>query len=323
MKPKVFIANPIPRGVEDYIAEHCDYRKWDSEEIIPRSQLLEELSDVDGLLIVGGKIDQELLAHAPKLKVVSNVSVGYNNFDLAAMKAREVMGTNTPNVLNETVADLVFGLILAAARRIPELDRYVKDGKWQRGHDEHLFGVDVHHAKLGIIGMGRIGETIARRGKYGFSMDVLYYNRTRKVAAEQSLGVKYCTLQELLQESDFVVLMTPLTAETTHLIGRLELALMKKTAIFINTSRGQTLDEEALIDALEKGNIRGAGLDVFGQEPVDPNNPLLKMSNVVTLPHIGSATEKTRFDMAMIGAQNLVKAVSGEVPPNLVEELRC
>jgi gluconate 2-dehydrogenase len=322
MKPKVFIAKPIPSKVEDYIAEHCDYRKWDSEEAIPRSQLLEELSDVDGLLISGGKIDQELLDHAPKLKVVSNLSVGYNNFDLAAMKAREVMGTNTPNVLNETVADLVFGLILATARRIPELDRYVKDGKWQSENDEHLFGVDVHHAKLGIIGMGRIGETIARRGKYGFSMDVLYYNRTRKAAAEQSLGVKYCTLQELLQESDFVVLMTPLTAETVHLIGREELALMKKTAIFINTSRGQTLDEEALIDALEKGGIRGAGLDVFGQEPVDLNNPLLKMPNVVTLPHIGSATEITRFDMAMLGARNLVKAVSGEVPPNLVEELR-
>jgi gluconate 2-dehydrogenase len=322
MRPKVFIAKPIPSKVEDYIAEHCDYRKWDSKETIPRSQLLEELSDVDGLLITGGKIDQELLAHAPKLKVVSNLSVGYNNFDLAAMKARKVMGTNTPNVLNETVADLVFGLILATARRIPELDRYVKDGKWQIGSDEHLFGVDVHHAKLGIIGMGRIGETIAKRGKYGFNMDVLYYNRTRKVAAEQSLGVKYCTLQELLQESDFVVLMTPLTAETTHLIGQEELALMKKTAIFINTSRGQTLDEEALIDALKKGNIRGAGLDVFGQEPVDLNNPLLKMPNVVTLPHIGSATEKTRFDMAMIGAHNLVKAASGEVPPNLVEELR-
>jgi gluconate 2-dehydrogenase len=284
--------------------------------------LLEELSDVDGLLIAGGKIDQELLDLAPKLKVVSNVSVGYNNFDLAAMKAREVMGTHTPTVLDDTVADLVFGLILATARRIPELDRYVKDGKWQKGSDEHLFGMDVHHAKLGIIGMGRIGETIARRAKYGFSMDVLYYNRTRKVAAEQSLGVKYCTLQELLQESDFVVLMTPLTAETTHLIGREELALMKKTAIFINTSRGQTVDEEALIEALENGGIYGAGLDVYGQEPVDLNNPLLKWPNVVTLPHIGSATAKTRFDMAMLAAENLVKAVSGELPPNLVEELK-
>jgi glyoxylate/hydroxypyruvate/2-ketogluconate reductase len=322
MKPKVFLAKSVPREVEEYIAEHCDYRKWDSEKEIPRSQLLEELSDVDGLLIAGGKIDQELLDLAPKLKVVSNVSVGYNNFDLAAMKAREVMGTHTPTVLDDTVADLVFGLILATARRIPELDRYVKDGKWQKGSDEHLFGMDVHHAKLGIIGMGRIGETIARRAKYGFSMDVLYYNRTRKVAAEQSLGVKYCTLQELLQESDFVVLMTPLTAETTHLIGREELALMKKTAIFINTSRGQTVDEEALIEALENGGIYGAGLDVYGQEPVDLNNPLLKWPNVVTLPHIGSATAKTRFDMAMLAAENLVKAVSGELPPNLVEELK-
>lgn len=323
MKPKVFIARPIPKEVEAYIAEHCDYRKWDLESSIPRNELFAELSDVHGLLIAGGEIDQELLDFAPKLKVVSNLSVGYNNFDLAAMKNRGVMGTNTPTVLDDTVADLVFGLILASARRISELDRYVKDGKWQRGSNEHLlFGMDVHHAKLGIIGMGRIGETIARRGKYGFDMDVLYYNRTRKIAAEEKLGVRYCSLQALLQESDFVLLMTPLTAETALLMGPKEFAMMKETAYFINASRGQTVDEQALIEALDKGIIRGAGLDVFAQEPIDPNNPLLKMPNVVALPHIGSATAKTRFDMAMLAAQNLVKALSGEVPPNLVEELK-
>lgn len=322
MRPKVFLAKQVPSEVEAYIAEHCDYRKWDREEEIPRQLLLEELSDVDGLLITGGSIDQELLDHAPKLKIVSNISVGYNNFDIAALKARDVMGTHTPGVLDETVADTVFGLILASARKIPELDAYVKAGNWKKGSDKHLFGIDVHHAKLGIIGMGRIGEAIARRAKFGFLMDVVYYNRSRKPEAEQNLGVVYRSLQELLQESDFVVVMTPLTPETTRLIGRAELALMKKTAIFINASRGQTVDEEALIEALEQGTIRGAGLDVFEQEPIDPNNKLLQMTNVVTLPHIGSATHQTRFDMAMLAAKNLVKGVLGEIPPSLVAELK-
>ncbi|MEC0227064.1 2-hydroxyacid dehydrogenase [Paenibacillus alba] len=322
MRPKVFLAKQVPSEVEAYIAQHCDYRMWDSEEEIPRQQLLEELSDADGLLISGGSIDQELLEHAPKLKIVSNVSVGYNNFDTEAMKARDIMGTHTPGVLDETVADTVFGLILATARRIPELDAYVKAGKWKKGSEEYIFGIDVHSAKLGIIGMGRIGEAIARRAKFGFNMDVVYYNRSRKTEAEQKLGVVYLSLQELLQESDFVVVMTPLTPETTQFIGREELALMKKTAIFINASRGQTVDEEALIEALEKASIRGAGLDVFQQEPVDPDNKLLQMPNVVTLPHIGSATHQTRFDMAMLAANNLVKGLQGEIPPSLVPELK-
>ncbi|MDR6885036.1 D-glycerate dehydrogenase [Bacillus sp. 3255] len=321
-RPKVFLAKQVPSEVEAYIAEYCEYTKWDIEDEMPREQLLEALSDVDGLLISGGSIDQELLDRAPKLRIVSNVSVGYNNLNLSAMKERAVLGTHTPGVLDETVADTVFGLILASARRIPELDAYVKAGRWQKGSDEAIFGIDVHHAKLGIIGLGRIGEAIARRAKFGFSMDVVYYNRSRKEAAEQSLGVSYRSLQELLRESDFVVLMTPLTADTARLIGREELALMKKSAIFINASRGQTVDEAALIEALEQGIIRGAGLDVFEQEPVAPDNPLLRMPNVVTLPHIGSATHKTRFDMAMLAAENLVKGVLGEVPPNVVPELR-
>ncbi|MDD9268963.1 2-hydroxyacid dehydrogenase [Paenibacillus sp. GCM10023248] len=321
-RPKVFLAKQVPSEVEAYIAEYCEYTKWDREDEMPREQLLEALSDVDGLLISGGSIDQELLDRAPKLRIVSNVSVGYNNLNLSAMKERAVLGTHTPGVLDETVADTVFGLILASARRIPELDAYVKAGRWQKGSDEAIFGIDVHHAKLGIIGLGRIGEAIARRAKFGFSMDVVYYNRSRKEAAEQSLGVSYRSLQDLLRESDFVVLMTPLTADTARLIGREELALMKKSAIFINASRGQTVDEAALIEALEQGIIRGAGLDVFEQEPVAPDNPLLRMPNVVTLPHIGSATHKTRFDMAMLAAENLVKGVLGEVPPNVVPELR-
>jgi gluconate 2-dehydrogenase len=321
MKPKVFLAVPVPAQAEAFIAEHCDYRKWDFKEPIPRETLLEEIADADGLLIVGGSIDQELLDCAPRLKVVSNVSVGYNNFDIEAMKKRAVLGTNTPSVLDETVADLVLALMLATSRRVVELDRYVKEGTWKKGNDEKWFGADVHHATIGIIGMGRIGEAIAKRAKYGFDMDVLYYNRTRKHQAEEKLGVEYASMDEVLKRSDFVVLMTPLTPETTHIIGQREFLLMKETAFFINASRGQTVDEQALIEALEMGKIRGAGLDVYEKEPVDPNNPLLKMPNVVTLPHIGSATEKTRFEMAMLAAKNLVLGVRGEQPPNLINEL--
>jgi len=321
MKPKVYVAKPIPREAEAYIARHCEVRKWESPAPIPRSVLLGELADVDGLLTSGTRIDRELLDHAPRLKVVSNVSVGYNNFDIAAMKERGVVGTNTPHVLDETVADLVMGMMLAAARRIPELDRMGKEGRWRPGDDSHLFGTDVHHASLGIIGMGRIGEAIARRARFGFQMEVQYYNRSRKPEAEDKLGVRWAKLETLLAESDFVVVMVPLTGDTQHLIGRKELALMKPNAFLINASRGQTVDEQALIEALRNGTIRGAALDVYEKEPVDPDNPLLSMDNVVTLPHIGSATAKTRFDMAMLAARNLVAALTGGTAANVVKEL--
>jgi len=321
MKPKVFIARPIPQEVEEYIAGYCDVEKWSGEETIPREELLKAVHSVDGLLITGGKIDDELLDHAPQLKIVSNISVGYNNFDLDAMKRRGVLGTHTPYVLDDTVADLVLGLMLASARRIPELDQYVKQGKWRRGDDEIFFGADVHHATLGIIGMGRIGEAIAKRARFGFDMKVLYSNRNRKQEAEQQLGVIYETMEGLLKQSDFVVLMTPLTPETTRLIGKEQFSMMKRSAIFINVSRGKNVDEQALIEALETGTIRGAGLDVFENEPVPVDSPLLGMPQVVTLPHIGSSTAKTRLDMARVAAENLTKGVLGEMPPNLVKEL--
>ncbi|RXT05659.1 D-glycerate dehydrogenase [Ammoniphilus sp. CFH 90114] len=321
MKPKVFVARPIPIEVEQYIAEHCEVEKWLGEDTIPRAELLKAVQQVEGLLTTGGRIDGELLDHAPHLKVVSNISVGYNNFDLEAMKARKILGTNTPYVLDNTVADLVMGLILSTARRIPELDQYVKNGQWRRGDDEVLFGVDVHHSTLGIIGLGRIGEAIARRAKLGFDMNVLYHNRSPKTEVEQSLGIRPASLDDLLAQSDFVVLMTPLTPETTHLMGREEFEKMKDTAIFINASRGKTVDEQALIEALETKQIRGAGLDVYEREPIASDHPFLKMPQVVTLPHIGSSTAKTRLDMAKTAAKNLVMAVTGEVPPNVVKEL--
>ena len=283
---------------------------------------MRELGNAQGLLVLGHRIDRELLEAAPQLRIVSNITVGYNNFDIAAMKARHVMGTNTAGVPDDTVADLVFGLILTVARRISELDSYVKAGRWQKGDEAELFGRDVHHATLGIIGMGRIGEAIARRGRWGFNMEVLYHNRTRKEEAERELGVGYRTLDELLQESDFIVVMTPLTAETRGLMGWREFCLMKKTAVFINASRGKVVDEDALVRALREGIIYGAGLDVYAREPLDPAHPLLALPNVVTLPHIGSATAKTRYDMAMCAANNLIKGLYGEKPPHLVEELK-
>jgi glyoxylate/hydroxypyruvate/2-ketogluconate reductase len=212
--------------------------------------------------------------------------------------------------------------MLSAARRIPEMDKLVKDGKWGNKSDEPLFGVDVHGKTLGIIGMGRIGESIARRAKFGFNMEVLYHNRRRKSEVEETLSTTYSSLDHLLRESDFVLLMVPYTPETRHLMGREQFVLMKKSAIFINTSRGQTVDEKALIEALRNKEILAAGLDVFEKEPISHDNPLLAMPNVVTLPHIGSATHQTRFDMAMLAAKNLVAVVTGREISNVVPELK-
>jgi gluconate 2-dehydrogenase len=321
LKPKVFIAEKVPEKVEKYIGEFCDYEKWEKDELISKDELIERLKDKEGVLLSRVKIDKEVLKNAPKLKVVSNVTVGYNNFDLEAMKERGIVGTNTAGALDDTVSDLIFGMILSVARRIPELDKYVKDGNWTSSEDKNFFGLDVHHSTIGIIGMGRIGETVAKRAKYGFDMEVLYHNRTRKYDAEEKMGVQYCELKTLLEKSDFIILMTPLTKETYHLIDSEAFGLMKETAIFINASRGQTVNELAMIEALQNKKIFGAGLDVYEVEPMKKENPLLKMSNVVSMPHIGSATEKTRFNMAMKAAECLVKTLSGEVVSNIVPEL--
>jgi len=324
MKPKVFVATSIPAEVESYIGEHCNYVKWESKEPITREELLKALaenSDIEGLILTFHKIDSELLDLVPNLKVISNVTVGYDNFDTELMKERGVLGTHTPSVLDETVADTAFALMLAASRRVVELDRYVKRGDWVDGPDERFYGYDIHGAVLGIVGMGRIGEAVAKRAKLGFDMDVLYNNRSPKPDVEARLGVKYRSLEDLLKESDFVILLTPLTPETKHLMGEREFSLMKKTAVLVNVARGKVVNEKALIKALREGEIYGAGLDVFEQEPVDPNNPLLKMENVVTVPHIGSSTAKTHDAMAAMAAKNMVMACKGEKPPNLVKEL--
>lgn len=319
MKPKVYSSLPIEEEVEVLLTKHFEIRKWQGEDPITRQELLQEIGDVEGLFTSGFRIDDELLDHAPHLKVVSNMSVGYNNFDLKAMEKRNIIGTHTPDVLNDTVADLTFGLMLATARRISELDSFVKEKNWQRTKDdEPFFGLDVHSTTLGIIGMGRIGEVIAKRAKFGFNMDVQYYNRNQKPKVEQELGITYRDLESLLATSDFIVLLTPLTDETYQLIGEKEFKLMKKSGIFINVSRGKTIDEQALIKALQNKEIYGAGLDVFEQEPIEKDNPLLEMPNVVCVPHIGSATAQTRDAMCMRAAENLVAGLTGEGAINRV-----
>ncbi|MFC5702671.1 2-hydroxyacid dehydrogenase [Cohnella faecalis] len=322
MKPRVYIARDLPEEVRAYLEEHCDVRMWQGAEPIKPEQLKQEVGDAEGLLVTGTPVGEEVLRAAPKLRVVSNLSVGYNNVDLAALKAGKVVGTHTPYVLDETVADLAFALILGTARRVAELDRFVKAGKWQKGQDAELFGVDVHHARLGIVGMGRIGEAIARRAKLGFLMDVVYYNRNPRPDVEARLGISYSTLEELLRTSDFILLMTPLTPQTKHIMDEAQFSMMKKSAIFINVSRGETVNGTALVRALQSKQIHGAGLDVYEREPVDANHPLLGMDNVVTLPHLGSATAATRLNMAFAAARNLVHALKGEEPIQIIPELQ-
>lgn len=322
MKPKVYIARRVSKEVQEYISKFCDLEMNESDEILSREKIMERYNHIDGLITIGTKIDEEFLDSMPNLKVVSNISVGYDNFVIKDMKKRKMIGTNTPDTLNDTVADLALGLILSVARRIPELDKITKDGMWTKVYPEAYVGTEVHHKTLGIIGMGRIGEAVAKRAKLGFDMDVLYYNRRRKEEMENRLGVKYSSKDELIKNSDFIVILTPLTKETYHFIDEREFNLMKNSAIIINVSRGQTINELALINALKTGKIAGAGLDVFEKEPTDKNNPLLKMDNVVTLPHIGSGTWNTRNHMSMVAAEDMVSVLQGNTPKNLVEELR-
>ena len=303
----------------DFIQNTCEvvyFEKLDSQTY---PVFLEELKDAQGILGSGLKVDKELLDQAPYLKIVCNTSVGYDNLNMEELAKRGIMATNTPDVLNDTVADTIFGLLLSTARRMPELDHWVKTGQWESDLEEKWFGVDVHHKVLGIIGMGAIGSAIAKRAHLGFDMEILYHNRSRNEEAEQKYGATYCSMEDLLKQSDFVCLMTPLTPQTEKMMGKREFELMKETAIFINGSRGKTVDEEALIHALQTGEILAAGLDVFVQEPVKVDNPLLSMKNVVTLPHIGSATYETRLKMAILAATNLVAGLQGEIPATLIK----
>ncbi len=282
------------------------------------ARLRDALPHADALLGASVKLDAELLDLAPKLKAVSSVSVGVDNYDIEYLTRRGILLTNTPDVLTETTADTGFALIMATARRVVELATLVRDGQWQKNIGPKHFGSDVHGKTLGIIGMGRIGEAVAQRGHFGFGMPVIYHSHSPKPAVEARFDARYRSLEDVLREADFVCLTVPLTAETEGLIGAEQFAQMRPETIFINIARGKVVDERALIAALQNGQIRAAGLDVFEQEPVSPDSPLLKMDNVVATPHMGSATHETREAMARCAVDNLLTALAGERPKDLV-----
>ncbi len=281
------------------------------------AQFNEALPHSHGMIGAGRKLGREQLENAKQLEVVSSISVGYDNYDVDYLTERGVMLTNTPDVLTESTADLGFSLIMSSARRVAELDAYTKAGNWKRSIEAPHFGTDVYGKTLGIVGMGNIGAAVARRGRLGFNMPVLYSGNSRKIAIEQELGAQFRTLDQLLAESDFVCLVVPLSEKTQHMISTRELSLMKKSAILVNIARGPIVDEPALIKALQDGTIRGAGLDVYEKEPL-AESPLFALSNAVTLPHIGSATDETRQAMADRAYANLRAALLGEKPQDLV-----
>ncbi len=280
--------------------------------------LAQRLADKQGALItLSDRIDAALLKRCPNLKVVCNVAVGYNNIDLEACGRAGVMATNTPGVLDDTTADFTWALILAAARRVTEAETYVRTGLWEGWKLKQLLGTDVHHATLGILGMGRIGQAVARRAA-GFDMEVIYHNtRPANKDVEQACRARYVSKEALLAQADILTLHVPYTPATLHLIGKAELERMKPGAILINASRGGVVDDAALIAALRSGTIAGAGLDVFESEP-GLNPEFLALKNVVLTPHIASSSRATRCNMAMLAARNLVAALSGRTPPNLL-----
>ncbi|MDK2799301.1 MAG: glyoxylate reductase [Clostridiales bacterium] len=318
MRPKVYVTRQIPEEGLNIIKEVADMKIWEDEMPPSREVLLGEIEWVDGLVsLLTDKIDAELMEKAKKLKVVSNYAVGFDNIDLKEATRRGIMVTNTPGVLTETTADLTFALMMASARRLVEADKYVRVGRWKTWGPMLMLGQDLYGATLGLIGLGRIGYAVAKRAK-GFDMNVIYYSTHRKEEAEKELGIKYVDLEQLLKESDFVSLHVPLTSDTKHLINKNTLSLMKKTAILINTARGPVVDEDALYEALVNKKIYAAGLDVMNPEPPSSDNPLLKLDNVIVLPHIASASIKTRTKMAIMAAENLVAGLKGEIPRNLV-----
>jgi phosphogluconate 2-dehydrogenase len=284
------------------------------------ARLRDALPHADGLLGASLKLDAQLLDLAPRLKVVSSVSVGVDNYDIDYLTGRGILLSNTPDVLTETTADTGFALIMATARRVVELASMVRDGQWTQNMGPAHFGTDVHGKKLGIIGMGRIGEAVAQRGHFGFGMPVLYHSHSRKPAVEARFDAQYRSLDALLQEADFVCLTLPLTAETEGLIGAEQFALMRPETIFITIARGKVVDEQAMIEALKNRQIRAAGLDVFEREPLPADSALLQLDNVVATPHMGSATHETREAMARCAVDNLLSALAGERPANLVNE---
>ena len=306
-RPRILVARAIFPEVIERLQQHFDVESNPEDVLWSKTQMTEKLRDKVGVFTTGGeRIDAEVLAGCPHLKICANMAVGYNNFDLDAMTAARVLGTNAPDVLTETTADFGFALLMATARRISESEHFLRAGHWTRWSYDMFAGADVHGSTLGIIGMGRIGQGIARRGALGFGMKVVYHNRSRLDAAiEGECKASYVSKEELLKTADHVVLVVPYSAASHHTIGAAELALMKSTATLINIARGGIVDDAALAKALHEKRIAAAGLDVFEGEPkVHPD--LLTVPNVVLTPHIASATLPTRLAMANLAADNLI-----------------
>ncbi|MCK8656979.1 2-hydroxyacid dehydrogenase [Pseudomonas umsongensis] len=318
MKKQVVLYKKLSPLLMAHLHEQADVTLIESLDAEGLARLREALPRAHGLLGASLKLDAGLLDLAPNLEAIASVSVGVDNYDIDYLTERRILLSNTPDVLTETTADTGFALILATARRVVELANMVRAGQWTRNIGPAHFGSDVHGKTLGIIGMGRIGEALAQRGHFGFGMPVIYHSHSPKPAVEQRFNAQYRSLPDLLQQADFVCLTLPLTAETEGLIGADQFAQMRPETFFINISRGKVVDEAALIEALRAGQIRAAGLDVFEREPLNLDSPLLQMNNVVATPHMGSATHETREAMARCAVDNLLAALAGERPKNLV-----
>lgn len=317
-KPKVFVTRLIPDEGLAMIRDVARMDVWEDELPPPREVLLKQVRESDGLLsLLSDRVDASLMDANPRLRVVSNYAVGFDNIDVFAATERGLPVGNTPGVLTDTTADLAFALLMACARRLPESIDYVRAGQWKTWGPKLLTGQDVHGSTLGIVGFGRIGQAVARRAG-GFGMRVLYFDTERHVDLENSTGVAYATLDQLLREADFVTLHTDLNPTTRHMMNADAFAKMKRTAILINTARGPIVDLKALYDALKFGRIAGAALDVTEPEPIESNNPLLKLPNCLIVPHIASASVATRARMAQMAAANLVAGVRGDKLPTCV-----
>jgi gluconate 2-dehydrogenase len=318
MKPSVILYKSLPDDLQRRLEAHFSVTKVPNLDADTVQKHADVFKNAVGLLGSSEKVDAALLDNMPALRATSTISVGYDNFDVDALNARHVLLMHTPTALTETVADTLMALILSSARRVVDVAERVKAGEWTKGIGPDWFGTDVHHKTIGIVGMGRIGLALAQRAHFGFGMPVLYNARRQHKEADERFNARHCDLDTLLQEADFVCSILPLTDETRHLFGAAEFAKMKSSAIFINAGRGQVVDEDALIAALKAGEIHAAGLDVFEQEPLPVSSELLKLPNVVALPHIGSATHETRYNMAATAVENLIDALNGKIEKNCV-----
>ncbi len=316
---RVFMSMNHPGDAYENLAHHVDASCSGSNDPIAAAQLLESITDANGVIsVIPDRLSANVLAQLPKLQVVANVAVGYDNIDVAAASGRGILVLNTPGVLDNTTADLGFALLLAAARKVTEADQFVRSGQWSRWTFDLLLGTDLGGKTIGIIGMGRIGQAMARRA-VAFGMHVVYSQRNRVAASVENelAGARHLALDELLRESDFISIHCPLSESTHHLLGERQFAMMKPSCILVNTARGAIIDEKALVRALQTGQIRSAGLDVFENEPLQ-SSELFEMKNVVLTPHIGSASVETRSAMARLAVDGLLLAFSGTLPPNVV-----